>query len=103
MSLSRQQVEHVALLARLQLTEDELETMTAQLGQILDYIESLQELQTEDVEPLAHPLELTNVFRDDQVHDTLLREEALRNAPATDGEHFLVPAVLGDSSPQSRR
>ena len=95
MSLTRADVEKVSLMARLKLTADELETMTAQLGQIVGYVEQLSELDTENVEPLAHALEVVNVFRADDPRPSLERSEALANAPSSDGECYLVPAVLG--------
>lgn len=96
MSLSRDDVEKVAALARLRLTDAELETMTSQLGQVLGYIQQLDELDTTDVEPLAHPLDLFNVLADDELGESLPREKALAAAPKADDECFLVPAVLGD-------
>lgn len=96
MSLSRADVEKVALLSRLRLTAEELAQMTEQLGKILDYIDQLSELDTESVKPMDHAVELTNVFRDDIVQESLLRAAALGNAPSADDECFLVPAVLGD-------
>lgn len=94
--LSREEVEKVALLARLQLTEGELDTMTTQLGAIVAYIQQLDELDTDNVQPMAHAAELTNVFADDEVRPSLPREQALANAPKRDTECFRVPAVLGD-------
>jgi aspartyl-tRNA(Asn)/glutamyl-tRNA(Gln) amidotransferase subunit C len=96
MSLTRAEVEKVSLLARLQLTPAELETMTQQLGQIVDYMHLLSELDTEQVEPMAHAVESANVFRADQVTPSLNRKDALANAPQHDDEYYLVPAVLGD-------
>jgi len=96
MKLSRQEVEKVSLLARLRLSEAELETMTRQLGAIVGYVEKLSELDTEDVAPMAHAAETTNVFAEDDVAPSLPREKALQNAPKHDGECFQVPAVLGD-------
>lgn len=96
MSLSRDEVEKVAALARLRLSDAELETMTSQLGQVLGYIQQLDELDTADVEPLAHPLDLFNVLADDELGESLPREKALAAAPKADDECFLVPAVLGD-------
>ncbi len=96
MSLSRQEVEKVSLLARLQLSPEELDTLTTQLGQIVDYMHLLAELDTKDVEPMAHAVEVHNVFREDQVHESLTSKEALANAPQHDDEFYLVPAVLGD-------
>ena len=96
MPISRQEVEKVSLLGRLLLSEQELDTMTSQLGEILGYIELLGELDTSRVEPMAHPLDIADVFRDDRVLPSLDRDEALRNAPSRDQECYLVPAVLGE-------
>jgi len=96
MSLSRQEVEKVALLARLQLSEEELTTMTTQLGQILEYVDQLSELDTEGVESMAHAIDMSNVFAEDEVKPSLDREDALANAPKRDDECYRVPAVLGD-------
>lgn len=97
MAISRAEVEKVALLARLLLSEAELEQMTVQLGAILQYMDLLAEVNTDAVEPLAHPLEITNVFRADVVRESLAREAALANAPHRDEECYLVPAVLGET------
>ena len=96
MSISRQDVEKVALLARLQLTDDELATMTDELAQIVGYVDQLAEVNTDGVEPMAHAVEVANVFRDDVVTASLPREEALANAPHHDDRGYLVPAVLGE-------
>jgi aspartyl-tRNA(Asn)/glutamyl-tRNA(Gln) amidotransferase subunit C len=96
MSISRADVEKVALLARLRLTEDELATMTDQLAQIVGYVDQLAEVNTDGVEPMAHALEMANVFKDDRVAPSLPRKDALANAPHHDARGYLVPAVLGD-------
>lgn len=96
MGLTRAEVEKVALLARLQFTPAELDRITQQLGQIVDYMQLLSELDTANVEPMAHPVDIGNVFRADDVRDSLPREAALANAPKHDGECYLVPAVLGE-------
>lgn len=96
MSLTREEVEKVSLLARLKLSDAELDQMTAQLGQIVEYMDLLGELDTADVEPMAHAVEVANVFRADDVRPSLPREAALANAPHDDGECYLVPAVLGE-------
>jgi aspartyl-tRNA(Asn)/glutamyl-tRNA(Gln) amidotransferase subunit C len=96
MSLTRQDVEKVALLARLRLSADELGALTDQLSKVVGYVEQLGELDTEGVAPMAHAVEVTNVFRDDAVQPSLPREQALATAPHHDGACFLVPAVLGD-------
>lgn len=94
MSLSRDDVSKVALLARLRLTTTELETFTGQLSQIVDFVAQLQALDTSQVEPLAHGIDVQNVFREDVRGDALPREAALANAPRRNAEGFLVPAVL---------
>ncbi|HLA85883.1 MAG TPA: Asp-tRNA(Asn)/Glu-tRNA(Gln) amidotransferase subunit GatC [Thermoguttaceae bacterium] len=96
MAISREEVEKVALLARLRLSDAELETMTAQLGDILAYVELLGELNTDSVEPMAHALDVRDVFRADEVRPSLDRDQALANAPKHDGECYRVPAVLGE-------
>ncbi len=94
MPLTRAEVEKIALLSRLLLSEDELERMTSQLGGILGYVDLLGEVDTTGVEPMAHARDLANVFRDDAVRTSLDREQALVNAPHRDAECYLVPAVL---------
>lgn len=96
MAISREDVEKVSLLARLQLSDDELDTMTSQLGAILDYVDLLNELDTDEVEPMAHALDVSDVFRDDHVRPSLSRDRALATAPAHDGQCYRVPAVLGE-------
>jgi aspartyl-tRNA(Asn)/glutamyl-tRNA(Gln) amidotransferase subunit C len=92
--LSIEEVAKVALLARLRLSPDELETFTGQLNAIVHHVEQLQELDTRDVEPLAHGVEIRNVFRDDVRGPSLPREAALGNAPKRNEESFLVPTVI---------
>jgi len=96
MSISRQDIEKVALLARLQLTDDELSKMTVELAQIVGYVDQLAEVDTDGIEPMAHAVETANVFRDDVVAASLPRDEALANAPHRDDRGYLVPAVLGE-------
>lgn len=95
MPIPPEEVRKVALLARLLLSEDEISEMATQLSRILDYMEILRGVDTSQVEPMAHPLELVNVFREDTVLPSLPREEVLKNAPKHDGQCYLVPAVLG--------
>jgi aspartyl-tRNA(Asn)/glutamyl-tRNA(Gln) amidotransferase subunit C len=94
MSLTHDQVRWVAHLARLELGEEELETMTRQLSAILEYVDQLQKINTDQVEPLAHPLPIHNVFRQDEPAPSLPVEAALRNAPDRRGNFYGVPAVL---------
>jgi len=97
-SLTRADVEKVSLLARLALTPDELDALTVQLGEIIRYVQQLGELDTRDVQPLSHAMDLTNVFADDTLLPSLDREQALANAPKRDAECYRVPAMLGDES-----
>lgn len=94
MSLSRDDTAKVARLARLKLTDAELESFTGQLGRILDYVAILDELNVDDVEPMVHAVELSNVLRPDELTPSLPRAAALQNAPKTDGKYFLVPAII---------
>ncbi len=96
MPLTRADVEKVALLARLQLSEAELEAMTEQLAAIVGYVDQLGEVDAEDVEPMAHAVEVTNVFAADEVQPSLPRDAALANAPRHNDRGYLVPAVLGE-------
>ena len=96
MSLTRQDVEKVALLARLKFDEEQLDKMTDHMVQIVQYVDKLSELNTDDVEPMAHALDVNNALAEDVPRPSLSREEALKNAPKSDGEYFRVPAVLGE-------
>jgi aspartyl-tRNA(Asn)/glutamyl-tRNA(Gln) amidotransferase subunit C len=94
MALTRDEVLHVANLARLSLEPAEIELFTRQLNDILAYVEKLQELDTEGVPPLAHVIPVFNVFREDMVQEGLDRDAALSNAPAQEEGAFLVPRVI---------
>jgi aspartyl-tRNA(Asn)/glutamyl-tRNA(Gln) amidotransferase subunit C len=96
MAITRQEVQQVSLLGRLLLSEQELDQMTSQLGAILQYMELLGEVNTDGIEPMAHPLDVSDVLREDCQRPSLDREEALANAPLRDAECYLVPAVLGE-------
>ena len=93
-TLSRRDVEHVAHLARLGLTEEEVTELEGQLNHILEVFAVLSELDTEDIPPTARVIELENVLRDDVVRPGFEREEAMADAPERTDEHFVVPAVL---------
>jgi aspartyl-tRNA(Asn)/glutamyl-tRNA(Gln) amidotransferase subunit C len=95
--LSRRDVEHVANLARLALSPDEVEQFTEQLGVILDHAEDVAALDLEGVEPTAHPLPLANVLRDDEVRPSLDRDEVLSQAPESVDGRFRVPRILGEA------
>ena len=92
--IDEQQVRHVAHLARLKLTDEQVDRLSAELSAILDYVDQLNRLDTDDVEPTAHPLPIRNVFRDDEVEPSLDPETALANAPQREGTFFRVPKVL---------
>lgn len=89
--IERDQVLHVARLARLRLTEDEIERMTGELSTILDHIDKIGELDLEGVEPTSHVVEVENVLREDTPRPSLLRERALEAAPDASDEGFRVP------------
>ena len=94
MKITLQQVEHVARLARLALSEEEKEQMRSQLDRILGYIEKLNQLDTTTVEPTSHVIPMTNVLRDDVLAPSLDREEALGNAPDRQEGFFRVPRII---------
>ena len=94
MKITMKEVEHVARLARLELTNEEKERMRAQLDSILSYIDKLNELDTSAVEPTSHVLPMMNVFRDDEVRPSLSQEETLANAPDRQDLFFRVPRIL---------
>jgi aspartyl-tRNA(Asn)/glutamyl-tRNA(Gln) amidotransferase subunit C len=95
--ISRDDVAHVAKLARLELTDDELELFTGQLADVLDHANDVAALDTSGVAPTAHPLPLSNVFRDDIPRPCLDREEVLAQAPEAEGGRFRVPRILGEA------
>jgi aspartyl-tRNA(Asn)/glutamyl-tRNA(Gln) amidotransferase subunit C len=94
MSLTPDDVRKVARLARLELSDAALARMQPQLSAILDYVAQLSQLNTDGVEPLAHPVPVQNVFREDEPAPSLPVDEALRNAPNRTGDYFGVPAVF---------
>jgi aspartyl-tRNA(Asn)/glutamyl-tRNA(Gln) amidotransferase subunit C len=93
MKLTRAQVEHVAQLARLGLTDEEMEALASELSSILDYIDQLEQLDTSSIAPTAQVGELVDVMRDDEVEPSFSVEEALANAPSRDGSYFRVRAM----------
>jgi len=93
-ALTRADVEHVARLARLALTDDEIERLTVELGAVLQHAADVASLDLADVPPTAHPLPLRNVLRDDDVRPSLDREEVLAAAPAAEDGRFRVPRIL---------
>jgi aspartyl-tRNA(Asn)/glutamyl-tRNA(Gln) amidotransferase subunit C len=93
--ISLEDVRHVAKLARLAMSDDELRKITAQLEPILEYVAKLNEVDVTGVEPMAHALPLHNVLRDDVIEPSLPLEQVLQNAPESDGPFFKVPKVIG--------
>lgn len=98
MAVTIKDVEHIAKLAKLEFSNAEKEKFTHQLNQILEYIEQLNKLDTSNVEPLSHVIELSNVFRADEVKPGISTEEALKNAPAKTEDFFKVPKVIDEKS-----
>lgn len=94
MAIDQQQVEHVAKLARLELTEDEKELFRGQLSAILEHAETVSALNTDGVTPTSHSVPLLNVFRPDEPVESLDQQAALANAPAAESGHFRVPRIL---------
>lgn len=94
MKISKEMVKHIAMLSRLEFQENEIELYGEQLSRILDYVDKLNEVNTEGVEPTSHVLSLNNVFREDIVKASLPREEALRNAPDSTDKFFRVPKII---------
>lgn len=94
--ISEEQVAHLANLARIALTPDEITSLTSELDQIVDSIAKVQEVATPDVPATSHPVPLQNVFREDVVGQTLTREQALANAPERTDDRFKVSAILGE-------
>lgn len=94
MALTIGEVEHVALLARLALSDEEKQTFAGQLGSILEYADKLNGLDTEGIEPLVNILPVFNVLRDDEVKPGSLREEILSNAPLLEADQYKVPKII---------
>lgn len=95
--ISRDEVAHVARLARIELTDDELDTFTGQLAKVLDHARDVEALDVTDVPPTSHPYPLVNVLRSDEEQPCLERDEVLAGAPATENGQFRVPPILGDA------
>lgn len=95
MKITREEVLHVAKLARLELSGEEVDRMTGQLDAILSYVAKLEELDTTGVSVTTHTQQVVNAFREDEVRPSLPRERALVNGPEQNGETFVVPRVIG--------
>jgi len=94
LTITRADVDKIAKLAKLDLSEDEREKFTSQLSDIISYVEKLSELDTKDVEPLAHVNDLKDVLRKDKSRPSMEKEDVFKNSPQNDNEFFLVPKVL---------
>ena len=94
MKVSKHDIEHIAMLARIDLTEEEKELFGSQLSSILDYMEKLDELDTSTIEPTSHVLSLQNVMREDTVRESIPREDALMNAPSHTEKFYRVPKII---------
>ena len=94
--ISAEQVAHLATLARIALTEEEIAHLTTELGQIMQAVEQVNRVATPEVPPTSHPIPMQNVFRPDVVGETLTLEEALQNAPDASDDRFRVTAILGE-------
>ncbi len=94
MAVSREDVIYIAKLAKLELKENEIDDYTIQMNRILVYMDKLNELDTEKVEPLSHPVPAVNIFREDTVKGSVSREDALKNAPESTEEFFIVPKII---------
>ncbi|WP_020671095.1 Asp-tRNA(Asn)/Glu-tRNA(Gln) amidotransferase subunit GatC [Amycolatopsis nigrescens] len=97
-NISRDEVAHLAKLARLAVTEDELDTFAGQLDQILDAVAKVGEVAAADIPPTSHAVPLTNVFREDVVRPGLTQQQALAGAPAAEEGRFRVPRILGEEA-----
>lgn len=94
--ISREDVANLARLARIEMTDSELDHLATELSVILDAVARVQEVASKDVPPTSHPLPITNVFREDSNRDSLTPEEALSGAPAQEEQRFKVPRILGE-------
>ena len=94
MSLTNDEVRHIASLARIALSEEEIDTLRVQLSDILSHFDALQKIDTESIDPSFHPVSFDNVMRDDESTDSLPLDAVLKNAPRTEGDLFRIRAVL---------
>ncbi len=94
MAVTKDDVKKIAELARLEFNENELDDYTKEMNKVLGYVEKLNKLDTTNVQPLSHPIENENVFREDVLVKSVTTEEALKNAPDKTSEHFKVPKVI---------
>lgn len=97
MSVTKKDVKKIAELAHLEFSDEELDNYTAEMNKILGYVDKLNELDITDVEPLSHPIENANFFREDSKITSVDRDSALKNAPDKSSEHFKVPKVISQN------
>ncbi len=97
MKITKKEVEHVALLARLRLTEEEVSAFLKQLDSILSYMDKLNKLNTYGIEPTTHSMPISNPYREDEVKPSLSREDALKNAPEREDGFFRVPRIIEET------
>ena len=102
MAITKIEIERIAKLAKLKFTDDEVEELTHQMGEIIEYVNKLNELDLKDVPPTYHVLDIKNVMREDEIKEGLTQEEALINAPAKHGGFFSVPKVIRYKSNQKK-
>lgn len=95
MKITKEEIAHVAKLARLNLDEESIELFTKQVGDVLTYVEKLNRLNTKGVSPTSHAISITNAFRKDEIRPSVSNEEALSNAPEAENGTFVVPKVIG--------
>ncbi|WP_265444814.1 Asp-tRNA(Asn)/Glu-tRNA(Gln) amidotransferase subunit GatC [Flexivirga meconopsidis] len=95
-ALSRDEVAHVAMLARIQLSDDELDRLAGQLDQIVGFVATVGEIAADDIPPMSHPLPLENVTRTDEVRPSLTPQQALAAAPRAEADRFAVPRILDE-------
>ena len=94
MAVTKNDVEHIAKLAKLEIKDDEINEFTSQLNQMLEYVDKLNELDTDKVKPLSHPVEGENVFREDILKESISTENALKNSASKTDKYFKVPKVI---------
>ena len=94
MSLTKDQVQHIAMLARLQLEDSEFDDVVDKLSRIINFVDRLQAVPTDDVLPMAHPLKMTQRLRDDELTESDQSDDIQKNAPSVEGGYYLVPKVI---------
>jgi len=96
MSVDKNEILKIASLAKLKFSDEEIEKFTSQFNEILNYMDKLNEIDTENVQPLSHPLDINNVMREDELFNSIETKDALLNAPDKDEQYFKVPKVIKD-------